>query len=158
MTTLSPMSRKAYAQYLKRAVVEYAEDNISSGRWPRAGALKRSKAAYAELLPRGVNTPDHYLFEVKEVSESKTVGMLWVSIASRNGLRSAFVYDVFIDRKFRKKGHATSAFKALEQIVREHGVTSIGLHVFSFNAAARALYEKLGYAATGTNMIKHLRG
>lgn len=158
MKTLSPMSSEAYEQYLKDAIISYAESNVSSGRWPKEGSVERSKAAYAELLPLGTGTPDNHLFEIKAGSGAQTVGMLWFAITNRNGTRSAFVYDVYIDPKFRKKGHATRAFKALEQLVREHDVSNIGLHVFSFNRGARALYEKLGYTATGINMIKHLGG
>ena len=152
------MTSVAYEKYLRDAVVKYAESNVSSGRWPKEGSIERSKAAYAELLPLGTKTPDNHLYEIRADAGSETVGMLWFAIVKRNGIRSAFVYDVFVDPKFRNQGHATRAFKALEDIARERDISNIGLHVFSFNRGAQALYEKLGYAVTGINMIKRLGG
>lgn len=38
------------------------------------------------------------------------------------------------------------------------GLGKIGLHVFSFNLGAQALYRSLGYGITGMNMLKPLRG
>lgn len=150
------MSAEVYEQYLESAISAYAASNVSSGRWPKEGSIERAKLVYADLLPLGTKTPDNYLFEIRTKAGSETVGMLWFAIVNRNGMRSAFVYDVRIDPKFRKQGHATHAFKALEKIVREHAISDIGLHVFSFNRGAQALYEKLGYTVTGINMIKHL--
>ena len=42
-----------------------------------------------------------------------------------------------------ERSHAD--FAALEPLVRNLGLSSIGLHVFSNNAGAQALYRKLGY-------------
>jgi RimJ/RimL family protein N-acetyltransferase len=44
----------------------------------------------------------------------------------------------------------------LESIVGALGLGRIGLHVFRHNPGAQALYEKLGYEVTGTNMQKRL--
>jgi ribosomal protein S18 acetylase RimI-like enzyme len=44
----------------------------------------------------------------------------------------------------------------LENVAREKGVEKIGLHVFGHNAAARALYQKVGYIETNVNMSKKI--
>jgi hypothetical protein len=36
-------------------------------------------------------------------------------------------------------------------------LSSIALHVFSFNTGAQALYRSTGYGITGMNMLKPLR-
>lgn len=46
MTVLSPMRPEVYGAYLESSVAAYAEDNIAAGRWPRAGAVDRSRASY----------------------------------------------------------------------------------------------------------------
>jgi ribosomal protein S18 acetylase RimI-like enzyme len=37
------------------------------------------------------------------------------------------------------------------------GLSSLALHVFSFNTGAQALYRSIGYGISGMNMFKPLR-
>jgi len=156
MTVLVPMSSTIYDQYLQAAVQAYADENIESGRWPAEGALQRSRDDFDDSLPQGLATPDNYLFEIKSNDAGVTVGFLWFALVEKNGIRSAFVYDVEIKAEFRRQGHAGAAFDALEPIVSELGLNRIGLHVFKQNQAAQALYKKLGYKVTSINMQKQL--
>ena len=150
------MQPEAFAAYLKAAVAGYAEDNVASGRWPAEGALDRSRADFDDSLPQGLATPDNFLFEIKGEREGLTVGYIWFAVVEKNGIRSAFVYDVEVRPEFRRRGHARAAFKAIEPLVRDLGLSGIGLHVFSHNPRAEALYSSLGYKITGTNMLKVL--
>jgi ribosomal protein S18 acetylase RimI-like enzyme len=152
------MSAAAYADYVEAAVAGYAEDNVASGRWPEEGALARSRADFDASLPQGLKTPDNYLFEIKAAATGLTVGSIWFAVTEKHGLRTAFVYDVEVMPGFRRMGYATAAFQALEPLVRDLGLTSIGLHVFGHNTGAQALYGKLGYEVTGVNMKKPLEG
>jgi ribosomal protein S18 acetylase RimI-like enzyme len=156
MTTLVPMSSMIYGQYLDAAIKAYAEENVESGRWPEEGALQRSRDDFNSSLPQGLNTPDNYLFEIKSVKTGPTLGFIWFAVVERHGLKSAFVYDVEVKPEFRRQGHARAAFEALEPLVTELGLSSIGLHVFGHNPGAQALYDELGYKVTGINMLKHL--
>ena len=156
MTLLQPMRAEAYPAYVESSVLGYAEDNIANGRWPAEGAVERSRAEFLELLPQGLATPDHHLFEILAEPSGETVGHLWLAVELRNGLRGAFVYDVEILPAHRRQGHARRAFQALESVVAAFGLTTIGLHVFGQNAGAQALYAQLGYTVTGMNMLKSL--
>ena len=156
MTVLVPMSPDIYASYLAAAVAGYAQDNVDSGRWPAEGALARSNADFADSLPQGLQTTDNYLYEIKSAESGPTVGFIWFAVEEKHGLKSAFVYDVEIKPAFRRQGHAAAAFAALERLVGELGLASVGLHVFAHNTGAQALYRKLGYAVTSVNMLKHL--
>jgi ribosomal protein S18 acetylase RimI-like enzyme len=82
--------------------------------------------------------------------------VLWFALRSRAGQQQAFVCDVVIFEEFRRRGYARRAFELLEGRARELGATSIGLHVFGHNGAARQLYEKLGFVATNILMVKKL--
>jgi ribosomal protein S18 acetylase RimI-like enzyme len=44
-----------------------------------------------------------------------------------------------------------------EAEVKARGARSLGLKVFGFNAAARSLYESLGYSTVSLLMTKQLR-
>ena len=148
------MRAEAYAAYLESSVAGYAEDNIAAGRWPRQGAVERSRASYLELLPHGLATPDNYLYEIMADEGGPVVGVIWFAVEMRHGVRTAFVYDLEIESAHRRQGHARRAFLALEALVAGLGLDSIGLHVFGQNHAAQALYSQLGYVVTGINMVK----
>ena len=156
MPILTPMSESAFKQFKADSVVGYAEQNVLSGRWPADGALERSAAEYEKLLPQGLATPDNYIFAVHSADDDGVVGALWLGVVERAGVRMAYVFDILIQEPFRQKGHARRAFKALERFVESLGLATIGLHVFTYNTAARALYESLGYATTSVNMHKQL--
>jgi ribosomal protein S18 acetylase RimI-like enzyme len=66
------------------------------------------------------------------------------------------VYDLAVKPEYRRQGHARRAFQALESEVAALGLSRIGLHVFSHNTGAQALYASLGYHVTGHNMTKML--
>ncbi len=150
------MRAQVYAAYLQSSVAGYAQDNVAAGRWPAQGALERSQAEFDGQMPLGLATPDNHLFEIVASDAGPTVGFLWLAMQERNGVHSAFVYDLEVKAEFRRQGHARRAFEALETVVNSLGLSSIGLHVFAHNAGGQALYRGLGYAATGINMLKRL--
>jgi ribosomal protein S18 acetylase RimI-like enzyme len=156
MTLLAPMPLEVFVEYREASIADYARENVAARRWPEAGALERSRADFALLLPQGLATPDHFLFEILANEGGPAVGILWFAIELRHGLRSAFVYDLAVKPEYRRQGHARRAFQALEEEVTALGLARIGLHVFSHNTGAQALYASLGYHVTGHNMTKHL--
>lgn len=158
MTQLRPMPAAAFAPYMQTSVAGYAEDNVRANRWPREGALERSRAEFESLLPQGLHTPDNHVFEIMATANGPVVGVIWFAVEAKHGPRSAFVYDVEIHPPFRRQGHALRAFQALEPVVKALGLSAIGLHVFGHNPGAQALYARLGYGITGINMVKNLAG
>ena len=72
-TILQPMSDEVFAEYLEGAIASYAKSNVDSGNWPADEALEYSRADHDKLLPQGAQTPDHYLFEIKEAPKPPPV-------------------------------------------------------------------------------------
>src|SRR6266851_490585 len=66
-------------------------------------------------------------------------------------------FNIVIFEAFRRQRYGTQALQALEERARQLGLASISLHVFGHNHAARATYEKLGYATTNVMMRKMLK-
>ena len=64
------------------------------------------------------------------------------------------MYDAETKPNLRQRGHARAAFEALEPMVSDLGLASIGLHAFGHYPGAQALYRSLGYEVTGVNMLK----
>ena len=156
MTTLQPMRAESFGDYMEAAIAGYAQDNIDAGRWPRVGALDRSRADFESLLPRGLSTPGNFIYEIVANEGGPVVGVVWIAIEDKHGAVSAYIYDIAIEPAFRRRGHALHALQALEPIAEAAGATGIGLNVFANNAGAQALYRKLGYAPTNFNMHKAL--
>ncbi len=153
---LKKMTATAFATYLDQAIADYARDNVESGRWPAEGALERSRADHQKLLPQGLDTPDQHLFEITHPGTGDTVGMVWLAVDSAYSSGSAFIYDIEVQARFRRQGHARRALEELEAMARNWGKRSIGLHVFRQNTGAQALYAALGYQTVSSNMVKAL--
>jgi ribosomal protein S18 acetylase RimI-like enzyme len=151
------MPRSAFHAYRLASARGYAEDNIASGRWPIDGAFERALADFDQSLPQGLSTPDNYVYEIRDEEEAESVGVIWFAVVEKNDIKTAFVYDVEVHAEHHRRGHARAAFELLEPIVRALGLQSIGLHVFSQNVRAQALYKSLGYQVASLNMLKHLQ-
>jgi ribosomal protein S18 acetylase RimI-like enzyme len=156
MVTLAPFTEKEFEPYLQQGIVRYAEENVKAGYWNASEAMEKSRSVHAKLLPEGFTTPNQYLFSIREPVRGEQVGAIWLSADTESATPSGFIYDLFIYEPFRRKGFATGAMLALEVKARELGLKFIYLHVFAHNPAAKSLYDKLGYGATGTNMAKPL--
>lgn len=156
MTVLAHMRPEIYPTYLRTSVAGYADDNIAAGRWPAEGARERSLAEFETLLPQGLETPDNHLFEILAAEGGPTVGFVWLAAQERHGIRGGYVYDLEVKPEYRRQGHAGRALWAIEAFAAKLGLATIGLHVFAHNPGAQALYAKLGYAATGINMLKKI--
>ena len=156
MTTLRPMRSDTYPAYVEAAIRSYADENVAAGRWPPVGAVERSREDFESLLPRGLDTPDNFLFEVVDGEEGPIVGYVWYALERKHGACGAYIYDLEIKPDHRRAGHAWRALQALELLAAESGASSIGLNVFANNAGAQALYRKLGYVPTNFSMRKPL--
>jgi ribosomal protein S18 acetylase RimI-like enzyme len=158
VTTLVPMSEDEFATYLEEAVPAYAADKVASGQWTEEEARELSRRSFAELLPQGLATPGHRLFTLRDSATDAAVGMLWIALRKRAGRAIAYVYDIGIDAAHRRRGHATRAFRAIEEMAPLLGASGIALHVFGHNAPAYALYTRLGFHPTNINMFKAVDG
>ncbi|NLX08324.1 MAG: GNAT family N-acetyltransferase [Chloroflexi bacterium] len=153
---LVPMTEADYAAYLERLLPEYAAEHVRAGNWPAEHAETMAQAQLQAILPDGLHTPDHYLYLLRVEGETDPVGQLWLGVMRQGGAPRAFIYDIEIYERFRRRGYATQALQAAEAQARELGLSSIALHVFGHNTGARALYEKQGYAVTDVVMAKDL--
>ena len=156
MTTLVPMTDAQFQRYLQAMIPEYAQDKVLSGQWAQAEALELARKSLLDSLPQGLATPDHYLYAMESGAHRDVVGMIWIAALQRGDRRVAFVFDVTVEEPYRRQGHASRAFAAIERKALELGVSGVALHVFGHNPQAHALYVKLGYITTNTNMFKAL--
>jgi GNAT superfamily N-acetyltransferase len=66
------------------------------------------------------------------------------------GEKLAFVYNVYVEPAFRRRGLARMVMEALHAWCREHGVGSVALNA---SRDGQPLYEAMGYVATPAPMM-----
>lgn len=156
MVRLEKMAAEDFDTYIEKLTANYAKDNVRSGRWTREEALEKSVSQINSLLPERIKTQNHVFFSIVDEGTGDVVGYIWLHIAPGEGPKKAFIYDLIIFEKFRKRGYGRAALVALEEYAKEKGIASISLHVFAHNAAALSLYRKMGYEVTSMNMTKNI--
>jgi len=155
MIKLVPMTEEDFLDYRKEAIPNYAADKCRANGYPKDGALRLANETFEKLLPKGIETPNHYLFNL-ESEAGDILGILWIGIAKEHDLKLPYVFDVQLEPQFRGKGYGKAAMAAAEAKVRELGYNRIGLHVFAHNEIAVGLYQRLGYRTTDFTMQKEL--
>ena len=153
MPELLSMTQPEFDAFLERSIPEYAAEHVRAGNWSESESLEKSRKEFEELLPQGLNTESNVLYTLIDGDEA--VGMIWMKIKTHPS-KSGFIYDVFIDERFRGKGYGKSLMLLLEEKAREMELTSLALHVFGSNHVARKLYETIGYEITNVMMNKAL--
>lgn len=154
MIHLVPMNQEQYEALMKLSERDQIEGHVREGRWRPEEAEANMARLKAQFLPQGLATPNHFFWAVVDADSGAEVGGLWVALAEEDGQRQFFVFEIQVYESYRRRGYGTQAFLAMEEKAREMGVTSIALHVFADNHPARAMYQKLGYAGTDTQMVK----
>ena len=149
------MTEQEFAAYLARAVRSYADAHTRAGDVEPEEALERAQKDYDQLLPEGLRSKDQHLFTLAHETLG-AIGMVWFELKERREKKSAYLYDIEVREDLRGQGHGRRALELLEDKLRELGARSVGLNVFGYNHAARALYEKMGYQITGMGMKKEL--
>ena len=154
--TLVPMTEPEFQQFVEASCEEYARSKVRAGVASAERAREVARQEFRHLLPAGRGTPDHYFFTIREDPSGTVVGRLWMARRADEGIARAFVYELWIEEPFRRKGFAEKALRDLESVAQGMGLSRIGLHVFGYNEPAIALYRKLGYVTTDLIMERAL--
>jgi ribosomal protein S18 acetylase RimI-like enzyme len=154
MSKLIPMTETEYEVFLERTIPEYADDKVRAGQWAESEALERSRKEFLSDLPQGVQTKDNYLYTLYDGDTA--VGLIWMRAYLDRPTKDGFIFELYVEEKYRGQGYGKQAMLLIEEKARELGLKSIGLHVFGSNKVARNLYEAVGYEVTSVNMSKAL--
>jgi ribosomal protein S18 acetylase RimI-like enzyme len=152
--TLRRMRPDEFPTFIERSKLEYARGIAEQGGESEEFARAKSEADHAAILPRGLDTPDHWIFVVEAAGQR--VGVLWLAERPHGPERECYVYDIEIDEAHRGKGYGRAAMELAEAEARAHGLGRIALNVFGGNEVARKLYRSLGYVETSVQMAKNL--
>jgi GNAT superfamily N-acetyltransferase len=155
MLELDPMSQVEYSAFMALSTRSFMEDQVKAGNWEPDRAEMLMQAMLDRFLSDGLHTPDQYFYSLK-TERSETVGGLWFLVMERGAERFAFVMDIQVFEEHRRKGFGSQAFMKLEELAGNLGVNRIMLNVHEHNRSARAMYEKLGYSGSATEMSKSI--
>lgn len=156
MTAIVPMRPEYFGTFSERTIAGYADENVSSFRWVETIAQERARTRFQKLLPHGLLTPGHCLCEILDRPGGKTVGGLWFEVSQDRGSRSAYLYDLYVEREFRREHHARAALQLVEAQCVELGAATLELQIFAHNTIAHAMYNTLGFSVTSFNLVKRL--
>lgn len=158
MAVLVTMRPEYFGPFSERTIARYAHENIASFRWDEAAASTRAHEQFRELLPQGFDTPGHYLCEILDRADGKTIGDLWFGIARSPNAQSAHLYDLHFDEGYGGEQHARATLRLLEARCRKLGAGSIGVQIFAHDTMAQVLYGSLGFTVASFNMSKRIGG
>lgn len=88
--------------------------------------------------------------------DNKIIGYIIGSLYINVYRKATFIDDLFIDKKYRKKGFATKLLNEFFKWSASKEAKSIGLGVHLENHKALKLYKKLGFSITNYEMNKEL--
>jgi len=120
---------------------------ITNGEWRSASDERR--------YLRAIRRSPHAAVLVVEVGDG-VIGRLSISRDPHPASRHVADLGLMVAQGYRRRGAGRALMAAAEEWAREVGVRKIELHVFPYNAAAIALYERLGYEREGLRKA-HLR-
>ena len=147
---LKPLSETEFEQYVDTVTAGYAVELAESVGLPPKEAEDAAAAHIAQVLSAGPESTSAFHFV--DAEHGRAIGSAW--LLTKQG--DAFLADLRIDDEFRGQGYGTAAMARLEAHLKENGYPAFRLHVYAKNAAARALYDKLGFEVVSMQMRKSL--
>jgi len=153
------MTEQEFEAFMVISMKDQAEGQVQAGEWKAEEAQGNIERLREQFLPDGLATAKHSFFTIEETNTGAKAGGLWYMVAEEEGKRQVFVVDIQIYEAYRRQGYGSQAFLAMEEKARDLGISTISLHVFKHNHAARGMYEKLGYggiSGSETYMSKEL--
>lgn len=151
--TLVPVTAQGFPRWIERSRAEYEADLVLAGDSPDTAA-QRAGEALRRAFPEDQPNAGNAVFELN--SDGTGVGYLWIGPDTSGDPTAWWVWDIVVDPEHRGRGFGRSAMLLAEDHARAEGARTLGLSVFGFNAAARGLYESVGYDTTSVKMRKRL--
>ncbi|MDB5983070.1 MAG: Histone acetyltransferase [Pseudomonas sp.] len=154
MVQLITMNHDQFQRFLAHSAAGYAHELEQT--YQQADALQATMQGLQELLPNGLETPGHHVFNL-HAADDEIVGVLWFGVSREHDIETLFIYDLEIAPHARRRGHGKAALQQVEHWATARAIQNIELNVFFDNHPARALYEGFGLKPREMTLTKPLR-
>jgi ribosomal protein S18 acetylase RimI-like enzyme len=151
---LLAMTKDEFDEWMGWAVGVYARDEAEAH--ATRIEIERTRAEIAALLPDGQATDGHRFRVAVDAETGERVGQLWFAQRRTEAGDVCWLYDLYVHEAMRGRGYGRGMLRALEDEIRELGLSRIELNVYGFNARARRLYESLGFVEMARQLYKVL--
>ena len=148
------MNQAQFVGFMEAVFPSYVAERAAADHVSLEIAEQYARVQLARLLPDGRLTVGHRFLRVLSIDSGQGVGDVWFWIDSEN--KQAFLYYIAVLPEHRRRGFASAALVAIEEMVRAAGCISLGLNVFSSNHGAIALYRRLGFCTAASYWTKPL--
>ncbi|MCK1813096.1 GNAT family N-acetyltransferase [Streptomyces sp. XM4011] len=155
-SAVRPMGERDYARWRAAERARLAAGRREQGADP-AEAEAHADAVLGAQLPAGHRTEGMALRVLSH--HGSDVGTLWLALAPGRlpyGT-DGYVFHVEVAAEHRGRGHGRTLLGEAGRLTRAAGGTRLGLSVDADNAAARRLYDGLGYRPVAERLGKSLR-
>lgn len=157
MVVLKRMTESEFKEFFLNNILRLAKDNLEIGLWDATNALTNATQQTEFLLKSSVQNGDNTFYSIFQNDESNSIGSVWIVVKKDSSdKKSAFIYDIIIQKEFRNKGYGTATLQVLQNNLKDQEVTSISLHVLAKNKPARQLYLNFGFIDTSYYMKKFI--
>lgn len=156
---LRPLRDEEFSVFRESLVRDYARGLVDDAGMDRAAAGEKAAADLASVFPKSTSAePNHRIYFLEDAETGQTAGYVFWAERQPPGSEEtrAYLYELFVDEAFRRKGLGLRALELLEADVRDRGLPGIDLNVWGGNAAARSLYRRAGFAERAVFMSKEL--
>ncbi|MED1865383.1 GNAT family N-acetyltransferase [Fictibacillus nanhaiensis] len=150
MIHLNRVTEQEFDEYVAFMISDYAYEITKNFNLTLQSALEESEMMMNDLWKDGLLTEDQFLYNIEDSETREKVGILWYGLIPE--MNQAYVYHIFIDDLYRRKGYGKKTLEKLQSVLKPLGIESIGLSVFGKNEVAFQLYKKLGYKNTRISM------
>ena len=148
------MNQAQFIGFMEAIFPPYVAERAAADHVSLEVAEQYARGQHAQLLPDGHLTVGHKFLRVLSTDSGQSVGDVWFWIDDEN--KQAFLYYIVVLPEHRRRGFASAALTAIEEMVRAAGCISLGLNVFSSNDGAIALYHTLGFCPVSSYWNKPL--
>lgn len=95
------MTQEEFAKFHEDNLEGYAQDIARAFKRPIEGERVRAKEQVTGLLPKGVDTEGHYLFNAIDTKSGNKVGNVWINVDEAKS--RAFLFDIVVYEPFRQR-------------------------------------------------------
>jgi len=152
--TLLEMTTAEFARRRAPMIHQHAESLAVYSGVALRQAVTRAERETAKSLPDGPTTPGHLLRTAWV--DGTEVGWVWASLPGHAAAEMAWIDEIMVDEKYRRRGYGRAIMEAIESELIDLGVPRLGLNVFGFNDVARRMYERLGFEVTRQQRARSL--